>query len=57
MEGFGIKVISAVSIYRNYYFSKFFEKPRRGQIVLQDIVTSSDKCEGLIKKLILQVSS
>ena len=57
MEGFGIKVISTVSIYRHYCFSKFFEKPRRGQIVLQDIVTSGDKCEGLIKKLILQVSS
>ena len=57
MEGFGIKLISPVSFYRHYYFSKFFEKPRRGQIVLQDVVTSGDKCEGLIKKLILQVSS
>ena len=57
MEGFGIKFKSTVSIYSHYYFSKFFEKPRRGQIVLQDIVTSGDKCEGLIKKLILQVLS
>ena len=58
MEGFGIKLICTVSFYnRHFSFSECFEKSQRCQMVLQDIGTSADKCEGLIKKLILQVSS
>ena len=40
-----------------FLFFEFFEKSLRCQMVLQDNRTSADKCEDLIKKLILQVSS
>ena len=58
MGGFEIKLIFTVLFYNKHFsFFGFSEKSRRCQMVLQDNGTSADKCEGLIKKLILQVSS
>ena len=58
MEGFGIKLRSTVLFYNKHFsFFEFFEKSRRCQMVLQHNGTSPDKWQGLIKKLILPVSS
>ena len=58
MEGFGIKMIFTVLFYNNHFsFFEFFKKSRRSYMVLQDNGTSTDKYEGLVKKLVLQVSS
>ena len=58
MEGFGIKLISKALFYNKHFsFFEFFEKSWRCQMMLQDSGTSADKCEDLIKKLILQVLS